>query len=91
MTSHSVRTTLTLPADLLAAVDRAVSDGRARSRNELVIQALHHELPAQKRAAIDADLMMMARDPEYQAEALEIEDAFASADAEALRLGGIIE
>ena len=86
MPTRTVRTTLALPADLLAAVDQAVQAGHARSRNELVARALQRELAAQQRAAIDAAFAMMAMDPAYQAEAQAITDAFAHADWEALRL-----
>ncbi len=80
-----VRTTLALPADLLAAVDRAVREGRARSRNELVAVALARELAAQERAELDAAFAGMAEDSEYQAEARAVAAEFAPADWEALR------
>ena len=85
MPTRTVRTTLALLADLLAAVDQAVQAGHARSRNELVARALQRELAAQQRAAIDAAFAAMATDPAYQAEARTITDAFAHADWEALR------
>jgi len=80
MATHTVRTTLVLPADLLAAVDQAVQTGKARSRNELVAMALRRELAAQQRAAIDAAFAAMAKDPAYQAEAQEMAAAFAVYD-----------
>ena len=86
MPTRTVRTTLALPADLLAAVDQAVQAGHARSRNELVARALQRELAAQQRAAIDAAFAAMATDPAYQAEAQAVTEAFAGADWEALRL-----
>jgi Arc/MetJ-type ribon-helix-helix transcriptional regulator len=86
MPTRTVRTTVALPADLLAAVDQAVQAGHARSRNELVAMALQRELAAQQRAAIDAAFAAMAEDPAYQAEARAITDAFAHTDWEALRL-----
>jgi len=46
MATRTVRTTLALPADLLAAVDQAGRAGKARSRNELVAMALRWELAA---------------------------------------------
>ena len=87
MNNQTVRTTITLPAELLAATDKAVSQGKAKSRNEFVAQALVHELEALKRAEIDAALMEMAQDPEYQAQVLQIEAEFAVASWEALQLG----
>ena len=82
-----VRTTLSLPADLLEAVDRAVRDGQARSRNELVARALGRELAAQERLAIDAGFAGMAADRDYQEEARSVASEFAAADWEALRRG----
>ena len=87
MKNQTIRTTITLPAELLAATDKAVSQGKAKSRNEFVAQALLHELEALKRAEIDAALMEMAQDPEYQAEVLQMEAEFAVASWEALQLG----
>ena len=83
MAIQMVRTTLTLPAARLAAVDEAVQAGKARSRNELVRIALERELAAQKRAAIDAAFAEMAEDPAYQIEAKAMSDKFATADWEA--------
>jgi hypothetical protein len=72
-------------ADLLQAVDQAVREGKARSRNEFVATALRHELAAQERMAIDAAFAGMAEDPAYQAAARAISAEFATADWEALR------
>ena len=79
MKNQTVRTTITLPAELLAATDKAISQGKAKSRNEFVAQALLHELEAVKRAEIDAALMEMAQDPEYQVQVLQMEADFAVA------------
>jgi metal-responsive CopG/Arc/MetJ family transcriptional regulator len=87
MKNQTIRTTITLPAELLAATDKAISQGQAKSRNEFVAQALLHELEALKRAEIDAALMEMAQDPEYQAQVLQMEAEFAVASWEALQLG----
>jgi metal-responsive CopG/Arc/MetJ family transcriptional regulator len=87
MEKQTVRTTLTLPAELVEAADRAIGQGKAKSRNEFVAQALRHELAALKRAEIDAALAQMAQDPEYQAQVLKMETEFATASWEALHLG----
>ncbi|WP_089717520.1 ribbon-helix-helix domain-containing protein [Candidatus Entotheonella palauensis] len=76
MASQTVRTTLSLPVDLLAAVDQAVQAGKARSRNELVRIALERELAAQKRAVIDAAFAEMAQDSDFQTEAKAIASEF---------------
>jgi metal-responsive CopG/Arc/MetJ family transcriptional regulator len=86
MPTTTVRTTLALPADLLAAVDQAVQAGHARSRNDFVARALQRELAAQQRAAIDAAFAAMAEDTAYQAEAQVLTEVFAQTDWEALRL-----
>jgi metal-responsive CopG/Arc/MetJ family transcriptional regulator len=80
---HAIRTTVTLPADLVDAADQAVRAGKARSRNDLLVMALRHELAAQERMDVDADLAAMADDPELQAEAELIEREFAQADSSA--------
>lgn len=87
MKNQTIRTTITLPAELLAATDEAVSQGKAKSRNEFVAQALLHELEALKRAEIDAALIEMAQDPDYQSQVLQMEAEFALASWEALQLG----
>jgi metal-responsive CopG/Arc/MetJ family transcriptional regulator len=83
--SSITRTTIALPAALLAATDRAVSDGKAKSRNELIARAIQRELTLMRRAEIDADLAQMGKDPEYQAEVLQMEAEFAVAQWEALQ------
>ena len=86
MKNQTVRTTVTLPAELLAATDKIISQGKAKSRNEFVAQALMHELEALKRAEIDAALVEMAQDPDYQAQVRQMEAEFAVASWEALPL-----
>ncbi|WP_427158303.1 CopG family ribbon-helix-helix protein [Aliinostoc sp. HNIBRCY26] len=83
----TVRTTVTLPAELLAATDKAISQGKAKNRNEFLAQAIKNELEAIKRAEIDAALAEMAQDPEYQAQVLKMEAEFAVGSWEALQLG----
>ncbi|MTJ48246.1 ribbon-helix-helix domain-containing protein [Dolichospermum sp. UHCC 0259] len=87
MKTETVRTTLTIPRELLEATDRAVLEGKAKSRNDFVAQALRRELALQKRSEIDAALAEMANDPDYQAEVLKLEVEFATAQWEALQLG----
>lgn len=86
MGTHTVRTTLALPAELLEAADQAIRAGKARSRNEFVARALRRELAAQKRADIDAAFAPMAEDAAFQAESLAISEEFAAADWEAWRI-----
>ena len=88
-----VRTTLALPEDVLEAVDRAVREGKARSRGAWISEALRRELAAAERTAIDAAFAGMATDTAYRQEAEAIEAEFAGAGWEALRQGepGIYE
>src|SRR6266511_3299574 len=79
-----VRTTVSLPAALLGAVDQAVRAGYAVSRSEFIDRALRHELVAKERAAIDAAFAEMAADDVYRAEAEAIAAEFSAADWEAL-------
>ncbi|GCL43460.1 ribbon-helix-helix domain-containing protein [Dolichospermum circinale CS-1225] len=87
MKTETVRTTLTIPRELLEATDKAVMEGKAKNRNDFVAQALRRELAIQKRSEIDAALAEMANDPDYQAEVLKLEVEFATAQWEALQLG----
>lgn len=85
MSTSRMRTTVTLPRDLIAAADEAVQRGKARNRNELVRIALQHELAAQARADIDAAFVGMEDDAEYQAETAAIMAEFSDADWEAFQ------
>ena len=86
MGAQTVRTTITLPVDLVDAADRAVREGRARSRNDLLVAALRRELAAQERADIDAAFAAMADDQELQAESIELAEESVQAGWEALQL-----
>ena len=75
-------TTLALPSDLLAAVDKVVQEGRARSREELVESALRRQLAELRRSALDAEFRHMADDVDYQKDVHQILGEFAQADWE---------
>jgi len=68
----TVRRTITLPEDLLSAADRAVADGMARSRDDLLAMN-SASMAARRRAAIDAEFIGMGGDREYQAESALLE------------------
>ena len=74
-------TMLTLPPDLLAAVDKVVQEGRARSRDELVESALRLRLAELRRSALDAEFRHMADDVDYQRDVHQILGEFAQADS----------
>ena len=86
MARRTLRTTVTIPADLLAAADEAVREGWADSRNELLTSALQRELAARQRALIDAAFADMANDEEYWKESEMLAKEFASAEWEAWQL-----
>ena len=86
MSVARVRTTVAIAADLLEAVDSAVQEGIARSRNEFLDVALKNQLAASRRAAIDAAFAGMADDSDYQREASRIAAEFETADHESLKL-----
>jgi metal-responsive CopG/Arc/MetJ family transcriptional regulator len=77
------RTTLALPSDLLAAVDKLVREGRAHSREELIESALRREVAELRRSAVDSAFTTMAEDVDYQREVHQILAEFAQADSEA--------
>lgn len=87
MKKNTVRTTFTIPVELLKAADGIIKSGKANSRNEFVAMALQREIAAQNRTEIDEALTEMLQDPEYQAEVLKLEAEFANAQWEALKLG----
>jgi metal-responsive CopG/Arc/MetJ family transcriptional regulator len=76
MIDPTTRTTITLPAGLLAATDRVVTVGKVKNRAELTARNIKRELALIRRAEIDADLLEMAQDVEYQAEVLQLESEF---------------
>ena len=76
MTGNLTRTTITLPADLLAQVDQAIGEGKAASRAAFLTAALRRELVAVEEAAIDAEFVAMAADDDYQAEARSLGEEF---------------
>ena len=84
MLKQSVRTTVTLPEQLLKAVDQAVEAGKAKSRNELIAIALGHELAALRRLEIDQAFEERSADQEYQQESLKLSEEFAESDSETL-------
>jgi metal-responsive CopG/Arc/MetJ family transcriptional regulator len=91
MNKNTVRTTVSIPVELLEATDKAVKSGKAKSRNDFIAMALQRELAAQKRAETDEELIEMLQDPDYQAEVIKLEAEFANAQWEALKLGELQE
>ena len=63
MADKMVRTTITLPWDLKEAADKAIREGKAQSRNELIVDSLRHELALLQRVSLDADLPVWQKTP----------------------------
>jgi hypothetical protein len=62
-----------------------VQEGRARSRDQLIENALRHEVAELRRSAVDAEFRHMADDADYLRKAHQILGEFARADWETLR------
>jgi metal-responsive CopG/Arc/MetJ family transcriptional regulator len=75
-----------IPSELLAATDKAIQQGKAKSRNDFMAKALRRELEAIKRTEIDAQLAEMVNDGDYQKDVLQMEAEFATAEWEAFKL-----
>jgi Arc/MetJ-type ribon-helix-helix transcriptional regulator len=77
-----VRTTVSLPTDLLARIDALVAGGGAASRTALIIEALSADLARRKDEEIDRTFYDLANDPNLAAEERELHAAFTGADRE---------
>ncbi len=84
--SKQVRTTVTLPADLVARADELVRDGFACARGELLADGLREELRRIERQRIDDKIRSMAQYPDVVEENRRTQAAFDHADAETARM-----
>ena len=66
-------------------IDGAVEAGKAKSRNELIINALRRELAALRRLEIDSAFEEMSADQRYRQESLNLSEDFAESDSETLK------
>jgi hypothetical protein len=93
MAADPTRLTVEISSELLEEADIAVRAGHARTRDELVVVALRHELETlagrrrARRATIDAEFDRMAGDSESQAEAMRLDREFAVTSWEAFQVG----
>ena len=85
MPGKTKKATFNLHPDVLAALDEAMAQGVASSKNVLVEQALIKELKELRRLARKAQWQEAAMDPLLLKDIKEIEADFRSADAEADR------
>lgn len=86
MTQPVTRITVTLLNALLAAIEDAVRPAFERSRSAFVAKTVRQALASIENAEIDAALVAMATDAEYQREALRIAAELEQASWETLQL-----
>jgi len=77
-----MRTTVTIPDDLVAEVDALVGCKGITTRNQLIVEALQNWVELKKSAQIDDEFAMMEEDDDYIAETLAIESEFSQSDLE---------
>ena len=80
---ETVRTTLTLPADLVKRSQHFIDGGTIPSRNALIVAALERYLLDLERQEIDRQFEAMAEDDAYQALNQQIAHEFAQSDWDA--------
>jgi hypothetical protein len=85
MPNRAKKVTFTLREDLLTALDQAVAQGAAPSKNALVEQALVRELRELRRQARQSQWQEAAQDPAFREDIQGIDPAFLPADAETTR------
>ena len=85
MRGKTKKATFNLHLDVLAALDRAMAEGMAPSKNLIVERALVRELKELQRQARQTRWKEGARDPLLLKDINEVEAAFKSADAETAR------
>ncbi len=83
---ETVRTTVTLPADLVQQTQRFVDDGVVPSRNALIVTALEHFLDELERQEIDKGFAAMADDATYIELSEDLAEEFADSDWEAFNI-----
>jgi len=86
MKSAKTRLTVDLPRELVKWADTAVERGAARSRNQLISQAIDVYLHGLEEAEIDAQFEAMAEDEPYRELALQITQELEHSDWEAFQL-----
>lgn len=81
---ETVRTTVTLPTDLLQRSQKLIDAGQVPNRNALIVSALERLLNELERAEIDRQFAAMAEDEAYQTMQSEMAESFEESDWEAL-------
>ena len=81
---ETVRTTLTIPVDLVKRSQHFIDGGAIPSRNALIVAALERFLLELERQEIDRQFEAMAEDKTYAAINQQVIDDFAESDWDAL-------
>ncbi len=84
---ETVRTTLTLPVDLVKRSQHFIDGGAIPSRNALIVTALERFLLELERQEIDRQFAALADDEGYQALNQQMVDDFGESDWEAWGAG----
>ena len=81
---ETIRTTVTVPAELIKRSQRLIDSGTVPSRNALIVAALEHFLSELERQEIDRQFEAMAEDESYKVINQQLAEDFAESDWEAL-------
>lgn len=84
---ETVRTTITVPTDLIKRSQPFIDGGNIPSRNALIVTALEHFLNELERQDIDRQFEAMVKDEAYQILNQQLAEDFAESDWEALAVG----
>ncbi len=84
---ETVRTTITVPTDLIKRSQPFIDGGSIPSRNALIVSALEHFLNELERQDIDRQFEAMSEDEAYHTLNQNLAEDFAESDWEALTLG----
>lgn len=87
----SVRTTVTLPANLLEWSQKFVDKGSAPNVNALIVRVLERFLIELERQEVDQQLVAMADDFRFQELGVAIAEEFADSDWEALNSSTLLD
>lgn len=83
---QDIQLVVTLPFDLLERTERLVERGYARNRDTLLTAAIEKFIAQlEEQIAVDADLLTMSADSDFQTLNLQIAEAFSESDYQALR------
>ncbi len=84
--SGTVRTTVTIPAELIDRSQQLIDSGALPSRNALIVAALEHFVTELERRDIDRQFEAMAEDESYGEMNRQLAEEFAESDWEALAI-----